>query len=99
MINYPIFANKLNHPRCFHTYFKRERLETLLEKNSDKIDTLVSQWVKNKRAVWVSCYEDMDSNEQIDVLSAKRKLGYLSINLLLNCGSIFFLHNLINSRC
>jgi hypothetical protein len=90
MINYPIFATKLNHPRCFHTYFKTERPEPLLEKNSDKIDTLVSQWVKNKCLVWVNGYEDIDSNEQIDVLSGKRKLGYLSINLLLNCASICF---------
>ena len=89
MINYPIFTTKLNHPRCSPTYFKRKRPEILLEKNSDKIDTLISQWVKNKRAVWVSCYEDIDSNGQIDVLSGKRKVGYLSINLLLNCGSIF----------
>ena len=75
MLNHQILSTKLNRPRCFQPYFKRERLENLLEKNSDRIatiisagagygkSTLVSQWIKNKQAVWISCDADMNNLE------------------------------------
>lgn len=77
MRNYPILTTKLNPPRCFQTYFKRERLENILDKNSDRIatlivagagygkSTLVSKWIKNKQAVWLSCDSDMNNLETL----------------------------------
>ena len=75
MLNYPILTTKLNRPRCLQPYLKRERLEKLLAKNSDRVatiisagagygkSTLVSQWIKNKPAIWVSCDTDMNTLE------------------------------------
>ncbi|RXP64458.1 hypothetical protein EC396_00335 [Lutibacter sp. HS1-25] len=72
MANYQILSTKLNRPTCFHQYFKRERLDHLLEQGSHKVatiicagagygkSTLVSQWVKNKEAIWLSCDADMN---------------------------------------
>lgn len=79
MLNYQILSTKLNRPTCFHTYFKRERLDDLLEKNSNRVatiicagagygkSTLVSQWIKNKQSIWLSC--DADMNELPTFLS------------------------------
>ena len=72
MTNYPILTTKLNRPRCFQKYYRRERLEKLLDENSDKVatlivagagygkSTLVSQWLDDKKAVWVSCDAEMN---------------------------------------
>ena len=91
MRNYPILTTKLNRLRYFQTYFKRERLEKLLDENSEKFTTLiiagagyeksllVRQWINNKQVVWSSCYANTDSNEQIDVLSRKKK-GWIIVS-------------------
>ena len=75
MYRQSLLTTKLNRPKCFQTYFNRERLENILEKNSDKIatlvvagagygkSTLVSQWIENKQAVWISCDKDMNNLE------------------------------------
>ena len=75
MLNKPILSTKLNRPRCFQTYFERIRLVKLLEANKTKVatfiiggagygkSTLVSQWVKNKTSIWVSCDADMNNVE------------------------------------
>ena len=72
MTGYQILSTKLNRPTCFHEYFRRERLDDLLEKGSRKVatiicagagygkSTLVSQWVKNKEAIWLSCDAEMN---------------------------------------
>jgi LuxR family maltose regulon positive regulatory protein len=109
MLNHQILSTKLNRPRCFQPYFKRERLDNLLEKNIDRIETiisagagygkstLVSQWIKNKQAVCISCHEDTDSNEKIYVLSRKMKMGLSSINLIFKLQFHFYSRSLINS--
>ena len=75
MRNYPILTTKLNRPRCFQTIFRRPRLEELLEKNLNKVatliiagagygkSTLVSEWIKDKKHVWLSCDADMNKLE------------------------------------
>jgi len=72
LIKTPILKTKLNRPRCFQKYFKRTRLEQLLDKSLSKTatliiagagygkSTLVSQWLDNKKAVWISCDADMN---------------------------------------
>ena len=75
MYRQSLLPTKLNRPKSFQTYFKRERLENILEKNSDRIatlivagagcgkSTLVSQWIQNKQLVWISCDTDMNNLE------------------------------------
>ena len=75
MYRQSLLTTKLNRPKSFQTYFKRERLENILEKNSDRIatlivagagcgkSTLVSQWIQNKQLVWISCDTDMNNLE------------------------------------
>lgn len=72
MLNYQILSTKLNRPTCFHQYFQRERLDDLLKKNSNRVatiicagagygkSTLISQWIKNKQSIWLSCDADMN---------------------------------------
>ena len=73
MYRQSLLLTKLNRPKSFQTYFKRERLEKILEKNSDRVatlivagagcgkSTLVSQWIQNKQSVWISCDTDMNN--------------------------------------
>jgi LuxR family maltose regulon positive regulatory protein len=75
MLNYPILTTKLNRPRCFQTFFQRPRLEDLLQKNIDKVatliiagagygkSTLVSEWLKDKKHVWLSCDANINKLE------------------------------------
>ncbi len=92
MLNYQILSTKLNRPRCFQSYFKRERLENLLEANNDKIatfiiagagygkSTLVSQWLGDKQSVWISCDAEMNNLEvflsYIVFASAKEQINF-----------------------
>ncbi|HBH48574.1 MAG TPA: hypothetical protein DDX98_08030 [Bacteroidales bacterium] len=72
MLPNQVLTTKLNPPSYFQEYFKRDRLEELLEKNSNRIatiicagagygkSTLVSHWVENKKAIWISCDTEMN---------------------------------------
>ncbi|MBS2101113.1 LuxR C-terminal-related transcriptional regulator [Carboxylicivirga linearis] len=100
----PILKTKLNRPKCFQKYYRRERLELLLDKSLSKIatlvvagagygkSTLVSQWLNNKKAVWVSCDAEMNQPQVlISYIIEGAKL--VSIDAFKHTSSLLQSHN------